>query len=103
MFIALSLFVMFPRISGVYPYDEEAVRRPTARQQINRFGPTDSVAGWVLEQLRCGHDTHLLPVQRTCGSETLTDMSWNPDNREWVQGGRIRPSSPTSLRIQGCD
>src|SRR5262249_52806089 len=29
----------------VYPYDEEAVRKPTARQQINRFGPTDLVTG----------------------------------------------------------
>jgi hypothetical protein len=35
MFIAFSLSVMFPRISGVYLYDEEAVRRPTARQRIN--------------------------------------------------------------------
>jgi hypothetical protein len=41
MFIAFSLFVMFPRISGVYPYDEQAVHGPTARQQINRFEPTD--------------------------------------------------------------
>jgi acetyl-CoA C-acetyltransferase len=38
MFIALSLFVMFPHISGIYPYDEEAVRRPTARQKSTDSG-----------------------------------------------------------------
>jgi hypothetical protein len=30
MFIAFSLFVVFARISGVHPYDEQAVQGPTA-------------------------------------------------------------------------
>jgi adenylate cyclase len=36
---------MFRRISGVHLYDEEAVRRPTARQRINRFGPYIGIVG----------------------------------------------------------
>jgi hypothetical protein len=55
MFIWFSLFVMFPRISGVYPYDEQAVHGPTARQQINRFEPTDSVAAAGPAPLRSQH------------------------------------------------